>query len=164
MLQRIQTIFLILGIVANGFLLYFDLYSVNAMNENGEVIEKATLNIEKLQYETTLEDHMAYSKPMYWLMGAVALVSLVAFASIFLFNNRRLQMIIVRLSMLLEAGLVVLFFLFTDRAKEVINNPIYQMQYEVGIFLPIAGVVMFFLANVFIMRDEKLVRSSERLR
>lgn len=164
MLQRIQTIFLILGIVANGFLLYFDLYSVNAMNENGEVIEEATLSIEKLQYETTLDDYVTYSKPMYWLMGATALVSLVAFVSIFLFNNRRFQMLIVRLSMLLEAGLVVLFFLFTDRAMEVINNPIYQMQYEVGIFLPIAGVVMFFLANVFIMRDEKLVRSSERLR
>jgi hypothetical protein len=44
------------------------------------------------------------------------------------------------------------------------SHDIVSQQYSLGLYLPVVAVIANFLANRFIMRDEKLVRDSDRLR
>ena len=83
--------------------------------------------------------------------------------SIFKYKNRKLQMTINMVAMLMNFGLLGFTFYFSDvvsQIKEVAIEP----TFDVAAFFPIATVLLLILANRNIRKDEKLVRESERLR
>lgn len=78
------------------------------------------------------------------------------------YKNRILQVRLVRFGMLLTmVFMVAVFFLYPnliDKATEI------TPQFETGAYFPIANIVFLFLANQFILKDEKMIRSMDRLR
>jgi len=156
MLQRVQSIFLFLAAVFNALLFAFPLWGF----EHEALPELAYI------YKITVSDALDTSKLQYFQFGAIAIVAilvLLSLAVIFLYKNRSLQMRLVRLCMLLETGLLVVIFFYMDAFKKMPEMG-FNMSYKVGIFLPIAAALMYFISNRFIMKDEKLVRSAERFR
>lgn len=91
---------------------------------------------------------------------AGAIISIVA---IFLFKNRTMQIrsgyIIIILSIL--TPLVAFLLIYNEqtavRDASGIND-------EPGIFLPVVALIFAFLANRFVKKDDKLVKSMDRLR
>jgi len=65
-------------------------------------------------------------------------------------------------ALLISASLVVTMFLIYDIQNSFAPN-IYG-EYKYGIYLPVIALIFNLLANRFIRRDEKLVRSVDRLR
>jgi len=164
MIQRLQTLFLVLAVVANLLMLNFNLWSGASLNEQGEAVEKAVISVLAVHYNPSLEGKTSQTDSVMWLTALTILVAAVALIAIFLFKNRNLQLKVSRFGMLLQAALIAMVFFYVDDAQSYFVNNVQISSYEFGVFLPMIGVACFFLANMFILRDERLVRSSERLR
>lgn len=97
------------------------------------------------------------------LLGLCALSGLVSLVAIFLYRNRPLQA-------RLAVGAAVASVLLVVLAGFVIFQVMQQLpagghvQYGLGLGLPVAGLVLNWLARNFIRKDENLVRSADRLR
>jgi peptidoglycan/LPS O-acetylase OafA/YrhL len=141
MLQRIQTIWLLLAAACG-----FSMYKVSI-------------------FEATLANNVIYklsateSLLLFAVLMSVACLSLIA---IFLFKNRPLQSKIVIISILLSIGAIALEVWQIQNYKSA--NPITKGTYEFGGLLPIVITIFLILAARGIRKDEKLVKSLDRLR
>lgn len=140
MLQRIQTVFLILSIIISILLLYLPVYQIQ-----GGIPEAPTL------YKISSNSFLNI------LNGGIGVLT---FLAIFLFRKRNVQLRLCNVLLLLCCGLVGLLFFVADTFTG--NNQ--EIHYLYGSYLPIIQIVFIFLATLFIRRDEALVRSADRLR
>ncbi|MBX2872427.1 MAG: DUF4293 domain-containing protein [Saprospiraceae bacterium] len=143
MIQRIQSLFLLLAAAA-----LLGLFGLPFASTSEPVAASALFADQKYN----ILDHTALSATFI----AVAVVCLL---SIFLFNNRKLQM---RLSLLAiigaVVGLAVAGVLFSqDTAGQT-------AQLGLGFGLPVVAILLTFLAYRNIQKDDKLVKSMDRLR
>jgi hypothetical protein len=99
--------------------------------------------------------------PLAAINAGMGLLSLV---SILLFKNRVLQMRMVRLAIFLDIILVALiFFIYAGIVeRRLFVTPDYMS--EAGIYFPLVALIFLILANRYIQRDERMVRSIDRLR
>lgn len=136
MLQRIQSIYLLLAAINSGGLIFlFSLWE----NSIGEPVY--------------VQDEM-----MVFLMFLTsALLSLV---SIFMFKNRKLQFVLGRLNILLNFFLLGVFVYWSLSLPGEMDIS----EKGIGMFLPIISIVFLVLANKAIKKDEDLVKSVDRLR
>ncbi len=145
MIQRLQSIFLLLagGCLGGTFALP---YADSATAVPGTVFADGFFS-------------NADSVGLAVLMGLAALAAVVA---IFMYSNRQLQKNLSLGSIILTLGAVgfgVFYFMQQGAAMgEVVVDE------EPGAFLPLAAIVFDVLAIRYINKDEKLVRSADRLR
>ncbi len=135
MIQRIQSIWLLFAAIFSLATLKFSFYSGNKDN-------KLFAELNGTSYFLLLI-----------LAVAVALSSLFA---IFLFKNRKLQMRLALLGFLLQVIAVVVYFLQTKQYREG--------SFTLTSVLSFAIPVFFILAWMGIRKDDKLVKSMDRLR
>jgi len=145
MIQRIQTIFLALAAVA--FFSLFGLDFASSSAEHAGFLSDKAFDI---------QDHIA-------LTVLAALGGILALATIFLFNNRKLQIKlgygVILLAIALPLAAAALFYgEFSTLPANV------KLTYGIGLAAPILALVFTGLANRFINKDEKLVKSMDRLR
>ena len=143
MIQRIQSIFLVLAAAA-----LLGLFGLPFASTAEPVAASALFADQKYN----ILDHTALSATFI----AAAVICLL---SIFLFNNRKLQMRLSLLSILgALAGLVVAGILFSqDSAGQT-------AQLGLGFGLPVISIILTYLAYRNIQKDDKLVKSMDRLR
>ena len=154
MIQRVQSIYLFLVFVVAVVLIFFPLatfhtadhiFQMNIMGFSGA--EELGLNL-----------------PNVMAIGILtALLGMISLFTIFQFKNRKLQMKLNMVSMLVNFGLLGAIFFYADRisAMEAVNP---EFSYDVAAYFPIVSVLLLILANRNIRGDEKLIRQSERLR
>lgn len=135
MIQRIQSIWLLLAGAGSLATLKLSFYSGNKDN--------------------SLFEELNGTSHFFLLILAVA-VALAAFAALFLFKNRKLQTQLCLLGLLLQIGALVLYFLQTQ--KYVQGS--FTLTSAVSFVIP----VFFILAIIGIRKDEKLIKSMDRLR
>jgi hypothetical protein len=96
--------------------------------------------------------------------GIVALITaLIALIEIFKYKNRLTQVKLGALNSLLITGSLVWLVYLTYAAQSELLPDILG-QYKTGLFMPAAALIWNSLANRFIRKDEKLVRSVDRIR
>lgn len=85
---------------------------------------------------------------------------------IFLFKNRRLQIKLSKLLLLLITFQIVAIFVYLDASIAFLNptKAPFAIHYKFGMFLPFISLIFSYLTIRFIKKDEKLVRSADRLR
>lgn len=110
------------------------------------------------------------------LFTLVSMVVLMSFLTIFLFKKRRLQLLLVRFMLLLLLVYIgVFFFYYVDVLSNLsggipnypngLTIPSTEIQIPTIVFIvPLVSAVFLFMASRGIISDEKLVRSTERLR
>ncbi len=144
MIQRIQSIFLLLAAGASFGLFGLPL-ATGAEAEQNVLLADGVFN---------LNDHIG-------LIIAFAGAGALALIAILLFKNRSLQMKIALFSLLfILGGIGFGAYLLFSQAGEAVNN----LNIGIGTFMPLLGIILTVLANRFIKKDEKLVRSMDRLR
>jgi hypothetical protein len=143
MIQRIQTIYLLLASVVSGAMIFvFNLW--NTLKEKIFALDLFTK-----------EDTLLKLIPILFLLSAI-----ISFVTIFLFNNRKLQFVIGRIVILINLillGLLIYLSLTLPGEASVSEK-------GVGMFLPILAILLLVLANKAIKKDEDLVKSVDRLR
>ena len=97
------------------------------------------------------------------LLFAISIATaLLAATIIFLFKNRPLQLKLSSLGLFLSAALIALEVYLIEQFKT--SNQLSKATYAWGSLVPIAMVILFILAIVHIRKDQKLVKSLDRLR
>ncbi len=136
MLQRIQTVYLLIAaIIAAGLIFVFPLWENNA----GEPVY-------------AVDELIAFG--MFIASAAISLVS------IFMFKNRKLQFVLGRLNIILNLFLLGVFVYWSLTLPGEMDIS----EKGIGMFLPIISIVFIVLANKAIKKDEDLVKSVDRLR
>jgi len=137
MLQRIQTLYLLLAFVVTGVLPFL-------------------IPLWK----------MADGKDYYFMQNQVYVVVLglsttLSLLSIVSYKKRQNQFVIGRLNIILN---LILLGLFVYRSLNVSGETLMVSEKGIGMFLPIVAIVLLVLANKAIKKDEDLVKSVDRLR
>jgi len=102
----------------------------------------------------TIQDHPA-------LLGITVVGGILCLLTIFLFNNRSLQQKLVYVSLVLSIALIATAIILgmSDTPDLFSSASIF-----IGSFLPIGAIIMLALSLRGIGKDEKLVKSMDRLR
>jgi hypothetical protein len=164
MIQRIQTVFLFLAFLASIALFFFPIagiYPDTAVYPQLSPYKFYVCGfVNMVPGETSLFSFMTIF-PLLLLNIVVGAMSVIC---IFLYKNRIRQAKIVRLGILLEIVLIVLiFFVYAGIIEKNLHTTPEYME-EAGIYFPLISMVFLILAYRFIIKDEKLVRSADRLR
>ncbi|MCC5916434.1 MAG: DUF4293 domain-containing protein [Cryomorphaceae bacterium] len=106
----------------------------------------------------TIGEETAFASQSWPFAGAVVLSFLLAFYALSQFKDRKKQFIINRLNMLLNLALTVylVYTLFSYEAGAIKTGT--------GAIFPMISVVLLAVANRYIMKDERLVKSADRIR
>lgn len=146
MLQRIQSVFLLLAGGASLSLFGVPFATTPRAVEGSAIFADAAY---------TVQDQVA-------LMALFAVGGALAIAGIFLYRNRLLQMRLSIFSFIANLiGVVLGVIFFMQNSNDVGEQPVND---GIGVYLPIAAMILVLLAYRFISKDEKLVRSMDRLR
>ncbi len=157
MIQRIQTIFLLLVLILGvlfsfspvlGFTGYeadfiMNAYKTAAVGDSANIIAK-NMGVGVMQ----------------------GLIFLVALVTIFLFKKRHLQIKLSKLNILLIALQIAAIVMYSDVVKTAIGpttNDV-SVSFKFGSVIPVISLILTYLAIRFIKKDEDLVRAADRLR
>ncbi len=136
MIQRIQSIYLLIAAAISGGLIWVvSLWS----NVDGSKV----MAMDELNY--------------FIAFIASAVLSL---GAIFIYNNRKLQTVVNRLNILLN---LILLGVFVYRLLTMSGGTAVSEK-GIGMFIPIISIVFLVLANRAIRSDEQLVKSADRFR
>ena len=143
MIQRIQTLYLMVAAMAAGGLTFvFSLWIENEL--------------------TTYAFNLFSSENMLLKMIPVFFIgsSVLSLITIFLFKKRQLQFVLNRLNILINLILlgVLIYYLLILSGETKISEK------GIGVFIPFIVVLLLVLANRAIYKDENLVKSVDRLR
>jgi len=137
MIQRIQTIYLLLAFVVTGVLPFF--------------IPLWTMADGK--------EYLFMQNQVYVVI--LGLSTTLTLLSIISYKKRQNQFVIGRLNIILN---LILLGLFVYRSLNVSGETLFVSEKGIGMFLPIVAIVLLVLANKAIKKDEDLVKSVDRLR
>ena len=157
MIQRVQSIFMFLGIVAILLVLFFPIWH----KTNPDTQEVAQLNVMSLSYQKsgTVVKNTTTAYLVGLVFGSVAL----GFYSIFSYKNRLKQLRLNLVNIVFIMLILGLFVYFSYQGELLLPKP-EKGAYGFSFFMPAVTVLFYSLANRFIRRDEALVRSADRLR
>lgn len=96
------------------------------------------------------------------LVILIIALGVLAILCIFLFKNRKLQFRLSVLGVIFSIVFLFIEYLKVEEFKE--TNKILSGSYQIGALLPIIMIIFFILAARGIYKDEKLVKSLDRLR
>jgi hypothetical protein len=147
MIQRIQSIYLLLASLASASVFGLPFASVNQAEPTSVLFNDGRFNA---------FDSMS-------LVAIFALNAFLALVAIFLFKNRTLQNKVVFLGAALALCSAALAFMtFTQDSWAMANMSAMKDQFGLG--MPIFVVIFYLLARYNIKKDDKLVSSMDRLR
>ena len=137
MIQRIQTLYLLLAFLVSGVIPFF--------------IPLWTMGDGKAYFFMQNQVYVV-------ILGLSTTLSLLSIIS---YKKRQNQFVIGRLNMILN---LILLGLFVYRSLNVSGETLAVSEKGIGMFLPIVAIVLLVLANKAIKKDEDLVKSVDRLR
>ena len=143
MIQRIQTVYLLLASIVSGVLIFvFNLW---------ESLKSSIYALDFLDSDS----YVLKLIPVLFLASAI-----LAFVAIFIFKNRKLQFVIGRLTILINLILLglLIYLSLTLPGEAAVSEK------GIGMFIPILAILLIVLANKAIKKDEDLVKSADRLR
>ncbi len=157
MIQRIQTLFLLVAIALNAFVFSLNLAVINYQELTNIYDIFGLIDRESGEYIFST-----------WLTPAMCISSiLVSIIAILLFKKRSLQIKMTQLALFFQTGFVVSIFYFVDRAAtELIKTPELKVEltYDSGSWVALVPLIFIFMAIRGIKKDERLIRSADRLR
>lgn len=189
MIQRIQSLYLMLAALALAACLLYPVATFTATNaEVGSKIDENTMTVDSQlrllpqsnpdmfnEIEEGLPQvHMSQEGFIHtWpLIATVALSLILSLVSIFLYKNRMRQVRVVACAFLVAVVYLFLVFVwavdsYTDQFTFFSNTlgcAFVKVRYAIATWTPIAAVVFLFLAQRAIKKDEAKVRAADRLR
>lgn len=144
MIQRIQSLYLILiAIISGGLVFVFPLW------------------IDNNQLAFYVFDALKSSQFLLISLAVVFLMTaLLAVISLLLFKNRKNQFVINRINLILNLYLLGLLLYYLQN----LSGETFVSEKGIGALFPVLNIVLLVFANKAIQKDEALVKSVDRLR
>lgn len=136
MIQRIQSVYLLLAAGVSGGLSFILPYGFDAQGVG------------------------LFANTDYLLLSLFVVSAILSLLTIFLFKNRQLQFVLGRINILLNFILLGVFVYWSP----TISGETFVSEKGIGMMIPIISIVLLVMANRAIKKDENLVKSVDRLR
>ena len=146
MIQRKQSIWLLLAALLSAGVFYFDLYRVHTQVNGVDTMTALRVS-----------DHF----PSLLIALVMCIVPLIA---IFMFSNRKLQTRLTTVAIVADLSFIGMVLGRVSKMSDMAGIQPAQSTYWVGSVLPVVAIVFLIVAIVGIRKDEKLVKSVDRLR
>jgi hypothetical protein len=152
MIQRIQTIFLSLGLLMIALLILIPIGEVSV----NEKIYSFSLKgiVDSLSGQTI--------QPTWYLIVYSLIIILLQLVIIFSFKKRTLQIKLSIVNMILMLGFMITGWLFIKITSKSMGDGIYSFHFVA--FFPLVSIFLNYLAYNAIKRDDTLVKSVDRIR
>ncbi|WP_439880944.1 DUF4293 domain-containing protein [Pontibacter sp. MBLB2868] len=163
MIQRIQSVFLFLLVLAMVAMLFLPLWSKTDATTGEEVVLTAW-NIKSYATEENIAPGTIPQENTFAIGLLAITAAVVAFFEIFQYKKRLNQMKLGLLNTLIIAALLGTSFYYAAYVGAELVKADNNGAYQAGFYMPMLALLLNALANRFIKRDEDLVRSVDRLR
>ena len=154
MIQRIQTIYLLIAEMLVGILFFVPFAEI--AGKEGNIYR---FNIKGIYMEGIQKTEIIYSSLPLIMLWAVSLILILS--TIFLYKNRILQMRLSTINIFILLGFCGLIFYYVWSSAKVLSG-VYSL--KVYLVFPIIAAILIYLAIRAIAKDELLVRSIDRIR
>ena len=141
MIQRIQSLWLLLA--AASFFFVFKFPVAGGQTQAGAISE-------------------LYTASNLIMFIVAILLGIIALAAIFLFKNRSTQKSLIWLGILLDLVFIVIMYFQMEDLKS--NPTLMKQTFKIGAIFPILYIILMVMAYSGIRKDEKLIKSVDRLR
>ena len=145
MIQRKQSLWLLLAALVNAGLFYFALYKSDIIQNGITVVQNVRVN-----------DH-------YPSLIVALVITLIPAIAIFMYKSRTKQRNMALFAVVANIGFIASTLMRVSNLNNGTSAPV-NGTYWIGSVLPIISVVFLFMAISGIRKDEKLVKSLDRLR
>jgi hypothetical protein len=159
MIQRIQSVFLLMVVVLAALLFVFPI--ADYFSDTTTLKLMLTGVDSYVPKGASLQTAVISPYLVYFNVLVNLAVAAVAGFAIFQYKQRPFQVKLVRIALLIDIVLLVVLFVITDFLKKKLQV---TPEYGVGILFPLISVVFLVLAQRSILKDERLVKSTDRLR
>ncbi len=153
MIQRIQTVFLLIAAVLMEMIFFYPLANLLSSESQLYVYGYNGLRIANEQHELCIK-----IIPVIVLLSVIVFIS---FASIFLYKKRIIQMRISFFNMLLMLGYMGLNYYYINNFSKQLEAVV---SYKIFAVFPLIAIIFTYLAIRSIGKDEALIRSIDRIR
>lgn len=147
MLQRIQTVYMLISAMLIGFLFSLPFAEISA---NDKIY---LFNIKGIIHNGDLVHN---GSPIAILIGIILILHVIA---LFIYKKRILQIRILVFSILLMLGLFGMFYFFTYYSFKGA-----AVSFKIPVAFPLVAIILDYLAIRAIGKDEALIRSIDRIR
>lgn len=159
MIQRIQSVFLFLLAVAMVLVAFSPIWEqVNPAQTQRMMLTAWSLKTIAIDSQEVLAE-----KSVFYIGGLALTSALLALFSLLQYKDRGRQLMLNMVNALLMMGTVISMVWQVHQANAIIN-PGVNGAFVLGFWAVFFALVMNMLANRFIRKDEKLVRSIDRIR
>lgn len=162
MIQRRQTIYMLLSAIVSALLFFMPLASVEA---DGNTMDFTVFGIQN-PIET-----MSFTDANTWPLVLLAvMMTIMPIITIFKYKKRELQVRLCRIDLLLTLVFIGLVFVYFESDIQTIINAVegdtYKMDaaYFIGVAFPLINLILQILAIRGIKKDIELLKSIDRLR
>ncbi|MBS4013783.1 MAG: DUF4293 domain-containing protein [Bacteroidetes bacterium] len=155
MIQRVQTIYLI---IIKVFVLLFLFAPVGEVSSNSSF---ASFSIMKINTSDSFEFQIQDSWHRYTVIALAAMIMVLTLIIVFSYKNRRKQIKFNQMNLLLHILMISMTFFYVDFIKAQTGM---VFNFGLAIAFPLVSIILILIANRAIRKDEKLVRSADRLR
>lgn len=155
MIQRIQTVYLLIIVILSSLTLFFPMVSFMPKDIDLQPLYE-------LKQMNLVGTGDVYSNLTTWTLFVLTLfIPLIALITIFLYKKRILQISLTVANMILMVGYYVLLAIAIWSISDKLNAD-WHVQFTV--IFPLINIILAYLALRGIIKDEALVRSLDRLR
>jgi hypothetical protein len=161
MIQRIQSVYLLLVAIFSFMLFLNPIGTCTVTSNDGKTYEV------QARYDSIVQQMPEHEVKavLYVFVCIIFFIFLVSLISIFLFKKRRVQLFLGNLNMLAILLLLVGAFWYADYLiKQLYPGATILEHYGFGVYIPVAMLLLNWLANKAIKKDEALVRAADRIR
>ncbi len=155
MIQRVQSIYMMIVLIISILMFILPLATFNYEAETFQLFLtgiEGSENVEQVIQVNTM--------PIIAIASAIGLFALIG---IFLYKKRLIQIRINRLNILLNTVFIALmYFLYIEEISESFKPE--MVNSFVALIMPVVNIILLFLANKRIRKDENMVRAADRLR
>lgn len=156
MLQRKQSLFLLVALIANVLTFFFPL--IRFLSDEA-IFEMYACRIQSPDPTASIEFNIFLMVPLALLLLISAIMTIY---TIFRYKKRMMQLQLIRINVLLSIICVIgIFFIYPYLIKPQIEASAY---FKTGAHFPLISLIFLIVASRFILKDEKLVRSIDRIR
>ena len=152
MIQRIQTVYLVLLVISLGLAFVFP-FSTFPFQDGSLTLGAFGASAEV--------PNVSIWFPYYVVLGLSMGIGVITISQ---FKNRKKQLQLGKVNYLITLIALVFIFVDSDRIADGLGLSETSISYGIGMFSPVVALVFQFLANRGIKADEKLIKSMDRLR
>ncbi len=158
MIQRIQSLFLVIAAAAALLMLFFPVADFFSGTELGNYKLVAT-GLKCMDPNPKFHTSSWFGFPLLALVSVSIILPVLILG---LYKNRGLQIRLLAFNILITIVLIIVVLMYYMSSVQKLTG--IQPSYQFGAFCPLISLIFLVLANRFIRKDENLVKSADRLR